>query len=201
MYTPRRPHRPPPQDNLDRLAASSDTRNVGSRDDPPKGSSKKYDKRVPSSFINVPPGAQQDHLTNSGPGRHHLFGLDPIFNYMNSWVNHRRFFSSFLVLSYEDFHADPIANLNKLAQFIGLRVSPESLKRAVESSRFGKMRDLEESGELKWSSLPGSGTTAGYKTRRGEVGGYRNEIPDEEIEAINGRIRQKLHPFFSSYFD
>ena len=84
--------------------------------------------------------------------------------------------------------------------FIGLDVSDEVVNRAVGYGSFENMRKLETNGELDWIGLPNASDPRGLKTRRGRVGGYREELSKEDLVCVNDMIDQHLSPRFSCYY-
>lgn len=129
-----------------------------------------------------------------------VFGLQPILNYVNAWVEHQEFFDKFQVFTYESFKEDTHGNLQKLVTFVGLDVSDEVVNKAVEYGSFENMRKLETNGELDWIGLPNASDPRGLKTRRGRVGGYREELSKEDLVCVNDMIDQHLSPRFSCYY-
>lgn len=126
-------------------------------------------------------------------------GIDPIINYYNAWIENQDVFSSFLVLKYEDFHTDPLGTLGGLFDFAKVAVSNEQLADAIEFASFDNMRNMEQSQELDWIGLPGADDRHGLKTRRGQVGGYHDEMSADDLAYINQSILDHLSPFFSRY--
>lgn len=93
-----------------------------------------------------------------------------------------------LVLSYEDFHARPVAALARVAGFVGLDAPAAVLERAVAHHAFDNRRAVED--EYRRTQLP-PGATLPALARRGEVGeGERTLSPDTlaRIEAETGAL-------------
>jgi hypothetical protein len=126
-------------------------------------------------------------------------GIDPIINYYNAWIENQDVFSSFLVIRYEDFHTDPLGTLGELFDFANVAVSDEQLADAIEYASFDNMRNMETSQKLEWIGLPGANDRHGLKTRRGQVGGYREELQSEDLAYVDRAIRERLSPFFHAY--
>lgn len=113
--------------------------------------------------------------------------VDPFFaswgeNVM-SWVATRGGRPGFLLLKYEDMKADPIRELAKVGDFLGIPYGSESLTRAVEMSSAERMRELEKRDENLW---------IGTRTKRKDVrfvrtattGGWRTILSADQVSRI-----------------
>lgn len=95
-----------------------------------------------------------------------------------------------LALRYEDIRADPEAALVVALGFIGVDVPAERAAAAVEAARFERMRRLEEE---HGRGTPSAGE--GRTIRRGEAGGWRDELPEEalaELERRYGEVMERV---------
>jgi hypothetical protein len=114
------------------------------------------------------------------------FGIERIMQFNLLWLRERGRFADFILLAYEDLHADPGAALRKASAFLSGRQPPESeMRRAVRLSAFDEMRRLELSGAgaAQWGVrlTPGDPTDPeSFKTRRGVVGGWRDYFTAED---------------------
>lgn len=126
-------------------------------------------------------------------------GLSPILAYKNAWIRNERCLDSLLLMSYEDIHADPCGQLKRLFEFVGLEVAEHMIERAVANASFANMRQIEASGQLDWHALPGGDDSRGYKTRRGTVGSYRDELTEKDIALIDAQINAGLDSRFARY--
>jgi hypothetical protein len=97
-----------------------------------------------------------------------------------------------LLLAYEDLHRDPAGGLRVALEFFGAPANEEAVRAAVEFGRFDNMRQLERDG----ASVPGNRRLAArdpsdpesFRTRKGEVGGYRAYLSDEDVAYVEERI-------------
>ena len=128
-----------------------------------------------------------------------LFGIHPILHYMNAWITKRDIFSRNTILYYEDLKNDPLEGLKHAVEFIGLETSDNALQDAVEYASFDNMQQMEKEGGLQWYSLPKARKREAMKTRKGVVGGYKEELDEEDIAFINDEIQTYLDPFFGRY--
>jgi len=128
--------------------------------------------------------------------------LESNIRFYNIWAENRHVPREFLLVTYEDLHRDPIGELRKVLDFLGLeQVSDEALKKAVEDGEFGNMRRLESENALRTGRLAPRDPhdLESYKTRRGVVGGYVDYLSADQIEHVDRVIREHLSPFYSFY--
>lgn len=108
------------------------------------------------------------------------FGIERIMQFNLLWLRERRRFADFIVLAYEDLHAEPSVALRKASAFLcGRQLLEPEMRRAVRLSAFDEMRLLELSGAgaAHWGVRLTPGDPAdpeSFKTRRGVVGGWRD---------------------------
>jgi hypothetical protein len=95
-----------------------------------------------------------------------------------------------LLVRYEDLHADTRGELRKVLRFIGVPADEAVVDQAVDFGAFDNMRQLEEADALGSDKLrPGKrGDYSTYKTRKGKVGGYRDELTEAQIAELDRRI-------------
>lgn len=91
-----------------------------------------------------------------------------------------------LVVRYEDLHRDPQQALAGAVRFCGLAVEQDQLRKAIAFSDFTEVRRQEQAHGFN-ERLAGS---RGDFFRRGEVGGWRDELP----EALAGQLVQAHGP-------
>jgi hypothetical protein len=135
-----------------------------------------------SSFLHAPRGS-----------------VDSMIRYYNVWARERDVPRDFMLLRYEDIHADPARELRRVAGFIGLQgVSDDAIGRAVEHARFAAMKAREARREADGSPLAAgqAGDPESFKTRKGRVGGYRDYLSSEDIAWLDRRIDRDLDPFY-----
>lgn len=150
-------------------------------------------KKAISEFIRNP------YLEYSSDSEEARFGINPVINYMNAFVNNASLFKTFEVFYYEDFYSEPAIQLKELCEFIGLNISNIDIRQIVEFSDFDNMRNMEKNNTLKWHALPGSSHSKGFKTRKGGVGRYIDDLCKEDIQYINREIKKNINPFFNRY--
>ncbi len=116
-------------------------------------------------------------------------GFASLLAFYDAWAAARGVPADLLVVRYEDLHARPEDELARVLSFLGVTgVAPATVTAAVEHGSFANMRRLEESGAAASDRLrPGRpGDVDTYKTRRGTVGGFRDELEPEQIARLDG---------------
>jgi hypothetical protein len=106
--------------------------------------------------------------------------------HVRSWVLDRPSYPS-VVVRYEDMIREPLAQLRRVTDFLGLRCEPQRLQAAVEASSFDNMKAIEDR-EIR-AGTPGFFTRestvesldAGYRfMSRGNPGGHKIALTDTE---------------------
>jgi hypothetical protein len=125
------------------------------------------------------------------------WGVWRLVRFHNTMARYWEGRTDLLHLSYEALHEDTAAETRKLLLFLGLSVDPEALSAAVSFARFEKMqareRNTPRNAEKDVDSL---------KVRKGKVGGYREELGDEDIayveryldDHLDRRMRERMLP-------
>lgn len=93
-----------------------------------------------------------------------------------------------LVVRYEDLHAAPHEQLRRVLGFAGVTgLADATVDAAVEYGSFANMRRLEEAGSMASEKLRPvrAGDPGSYKTRRGTVGGHRDELTPDQIAHLD----------------
>jgi hypothetical protein len=115
-------------------------------------------------------------------------GFATLLAFYDAWAASLDVPAATLVVRYEDLHARPDAELRRMLDFIGVAdVADAVVAEAVAFASFDNMRALEETGATDSSRLrPGRpGDVASYKTRRGAVGGFRDELSPDQIARLD----------------
>jgi len=89
----------------------------------------------------------------------------------------------FLHISYEQLHRNPVLVLDRVVKYLELDVSLTNIVTAVSAGDIKKMKSLELSADFSEPWLrPRNGHT---KVRKGEVGGFRSELCEQDIDYLN----------------
>jgi hypothetical protein len=118
-------------------------------------------------------------------------GFESLLRFYDAWAESLGQLRDVLVVRYEDLHADAERELRSVLDFIGLAtVRHDVVLDAVAYGSFDHMRALEEAGAFASEKLrpvrPGDVDT--YKTRRGKVGGFRDELTPAQITRLDAML-------------
>jgi hypothetical protein len=118
-------------------------------------------------------------------------GFESLLAFYDAWVEHLDVPAAVLVVRYEDLRARTEAELRRVLDFIGVTDVPDGVvAEAVAFASFENMRRMEEADALGSARLrPGRvGEPNTYKTRRGVVGGHRDELTADQIARLDRRM-------------
>jgi len=121
--------------------------------------------------------------------------FDTLIAFYNIWAARRGAEKRTLVVRYEDMHASPESTLRAVLEFIRLgRIGTREIFDAIAFTQFERMKEMERNNVLKsWRLSPGNPDDPNsFKTRRGRVGGYQDELSEEEIASLNRRMATSL---------
>jgi Sulfotransferase domain len=120
-----------------------------------------------------------------------------------SWVYARGHSPTFLLLRYEEMRRNAMAELARVAKFMGIEPEPARLQKAIDLSSADRMRKLEKLQDDEWLK------TLGYVVRRAQMkkkrkdipfvggakaGGWRDTMPEScihQIESVWGELMTK----------
>lgn len=126
-------------------------------------------------------------------------GFDTIIQYYNIWAENRHIPEGFLLVRYEDMKCSPQRELRRVLEFLGLDSVDETIiLDAVEFASFENMRSMELEGVVQDGMLRPADRSDGdsYKTRKGQVGGYKDYLNEDEIQLLNHKIQYELSDYF-----
>lgn len=128
--------------------------------------------------------------------RDDLVGIRKVVAFMNMWIENSHVPQDFMLLTYEELHKEPLSSFKAVLEFVGLDVEPATLQEAVAESSFKRMKRMESAGSLRepWMKPGAKGLEKSMKVRKGEVGGFRQELSGEEIEFLDSVIQSTLSP-------
>lgn len=130
-------------------------------------------------------------------------GLTTIIDYYNVWAANRHLPSALEIVRYEDLRTHTVDTLRHVAEFAGITsISHEALQRAVAEFEFDRMKQMEAQGQLgdghtKKPADPNDSNS--FKTRAGLIGGYRQELCDDDLTYVDDMVLQRLDDFYASY--
>ncbi len=128
-------------------------------------------------------------------------GIPKIIEFMNAWAQEIERFPNLLVVKYEDLRADTKGQLARVLAFFGQQPTDAELEDAVEFASIDNMRRMEQenakSATAHRSLKPGDvSDPSSYKVRRAKVGGWRDYVTEEQSDAIDKMVKEKLSPVF-----
>ena len=126
--------------------------------------------------------------------RDELVGIHKVVAFMNMWIENSHVPDGFFLMTYEALHSDPLSSSRELLEFIGVPVELEFLQKALEESSFEKMKRMESRGTLKepWMQPGAKELERSMKIRKGKVGGFHDELSDQDIEFLDRVIHEEL---------
>jgi hypothetical protein len=111
-----------------------------------------------------------------------------------SWLATRHNSPDFLLLRYEAMLEEPLHELGKVAPFLGIGATPETLATAVERSSADNMRKMEKTQGSKWVTTKGRREDIPF-VGKAKHGGWQSLLPEssvEEIESAWGPLMKTL---------
>jgi len=122
-------------------------------------------------------------------------GIEQIVSYMNFWYQNRDKFDDFLLLQYEKLKQNPEKEFSRFINFLNIDLDQETLNYAIQESSFESMREAEENKELQSGRLQpfDEDDEQSYKTRKGEVGGYKEYFSKKDLEFLD-LVVAEMHP-------
>lgn len=132
----------------------------------------------------IPRFMREDFEAQFGPWNDHVL----------SWLKMRQGQPDFLFLRYEDLLADPMTELGRVADFMGITATKSRLRRAINLSSSDHMRQLERKQSRQWSGTRKSRQDM-FFVRSAKSGAWKQELPAESVHLIEsnwGPVMQTL---------
>jgi hypothetical protein len=111
-----------------------------------------------------------------------------------SWVYARGARPGFLLLRYEDMKRRTEDELQRIAQFFNIELTPERAAQVIDRSSADRMRELEKTEGKDWVSTKDKRSDIPF-VRTATAGGWKTKLPPEavaDIEAAWGNIMVQL---------
>jgi hypothetical protein len=105
--------------------------------------------------------------------------------HLQSWENVHR--DNMLLIRYEDMKSQPLETFSKLVNYIGLDYTSDQISKAIDEVSFSKIQQQEN--EKAFKEAP-KNTKQFF--RSGKVGGWRDEITEDQIKLIIDSNYQSL---------
>jgi len=114
--------------------------------------------------------------------------------HVTGWLAARDGDPRFLRVRYETLLSDTVAELARIASFLGISATSQRLSEVVQLSSVDRMRELEAKQSDASSLMKGSRKDVSF-VRSAKAGGWRSDLPDflvEKIEAAWGPVMRYL---------
>jgi hypothetical protein len=132
--------------------------------------------------------------------RHPIHGIEKIVEFMNLWAANRHVPARFLLMRYEDVIEEPGKELRRLLEFLGFgEVSEKVVGDAVDYGSFQNMQSLERDDTLQSNRLRpvnSDDPNSTPKVRKGQPGGYVDDLDTSDIQFVDRVVAEKLDPWF-----
>jgi hypothetical protein len=126
-------------------------------------------------------------------------GFSTLLRFLQVWARNIDVPAAVTLVRYEDMHLNPLQELRRVLQFIGIHnIDTEVLDRAQSFCSFENMRRLERDARFRSRRLrPASiSDEESYKTRKGKVGGYKEYLGTEDIHYLDRCMAEGLPPYY-----
>jgi hypothetical protein len=113
---------------------------------------------------------------------------------VGSWIATRGHTENFLLLRFEDMLEDTQRELVRIAQFLNVSVTSETLERAIVNSAADRMRQMEKQEEGQWVATKKHRKDIPF-VRVAKAGGWKTNLPAPcvmQIEAAWGELMSSL---------
>lgn len=120
------------------------------------------------------------------------YGIARVINFMNTWINHQKKVSRFLLMRYEDLKQDTPKEIKKLMDFIEMgNIQDEIMQNAVQFATFDNMKQLERQNFFNTDALKPQNIddNESYKVRRGKIGGYKDYLSSLDVRYVNSEMQ------------
>ena len=130
--------------------------------------------------------------------RDDLIGIKKIVSFYNLWQASIGHLDDFVLISYEDLASHTLKEFISVIKFLNLPVNRKVALQVVRQCGLENMKKMEMMGDLNepWMKPGHKNDDKSMKIRRGKVGGYKDELTNEDIRHMDSVIENDLHPSF-----
>ena len=121
-------------------------------------------------------------------------GVPRIVALMRRWLERMADLEHAILVRYEDLHADPAGELERVMTFLGQACSAEQIARAVEFAAFDNLKSREAGRFFASERLRpvDQADPDSFKVRRGAIGGYRDYFDRQQLALIDALVEGQL---------
>lgn len=122
------------------------------------------------------------------------FGIEPIVEFIRTWINNQHIPREFLMISYEDMMTDTYSEMDKILNFLGEEQPDQMiLEQSIAAGSFKEMQKREKKGDLNFSGLRDKvNNDNALKVRSGKVGASKEELSESDQLYLDQVISSKL---------
>jgi hypothetical protein len=113
------------------------------------------------------------------------------FEHVAGWLRNRDRLNV-LVVTYEELRTDLEAGVKRIADFCGITIDPAAMPRILERCSFAFMRQHEAKFALPGAPLPKPGRPEASFIRKGQVGGWREEMDAQAVSDFQAECDRRL---------
>jgi hypothetical protein len=126
--------------------------------------------------------------------RDDFLGIQKVINFMNLWYHNRDIPCDFMMISYEQLHMNSVDVLKNILQFLNLEIPDDMIFKSVNFSSFENMQKMERENinKIPWLKAGDRKDIRTYKTRKGEIGSFKDELGMEDTVFLNDMIKNNL---------
>ena len=119
------------------------------------------------------------------------YGINRIIRHLNTTMIYadKKKFSH--ILTYEELHKNTKLTLNNLLNFLNININDVNISKAIQKASFSNMRSEELSGNYTLKKDQFNNENA-FKTRKGRIGSYKNELSQEDVNFCNAEIKKNF---------
>ena len=103
--------------------------------------------------------------------------------HVGSWLGTRMNHPGFLLVRYEDLLQDPLRELCRLASFLGIAASTETLTQAIQRSSANRLRQLEKVEHEAWVTTKGKRADVPF-IAEAVAGAWKQNLPEPSVALI-----------------
>lgn len=139
----------------------------------------------------------REHLFNGNISafiRNRYLGIDKVIAFMNMWYSNRKIPKELIVISYEQVHKNTFKIFKSIINFAEVEISDDIILDSINYSAFNNMQKMEKSNvdEIPWLKPGNSKDFRTFKTRKGKIGGFKEELSIDDVDFLNKIIKSKL---------